>query len=183
MHATGNSSADVAMEWLFAHMEDADIDSPLVLSSDAAPAVDPEKMSLVEMMGFAPAQARQALKETGGDVERAVDWLFNHPDAQGEEESAAGVDSASPKELPGKSELPANFQLQSIICHKGASVHTGYVFQNKPLHCFKFVIYSNTMTNSCIDTTLLSYASRSMTRHQRQNGCYTMTKRLLRLWT
>ena len=108
-------------------MEDADIDAPLVLSSAAAPAVDPEKMSLVEMMGFAPAQARQALKETGGDVERAVDWLFNHPDSQGEEESTATTDPAKPKELPGKSDLPANFELHSIICHKGASVHTGYV--------------------------------------------------------
>ena len=112
------------MEWLFAHMEDTDIDAPLVISSGAIPAVDPEKMSLVEMMGFAPAQARQALKETGGDVERAVDWLFNHPDAQGEDESTA-TDGASPKELPGNSDLPANFQLNSIICHKGGSVHTG----------------------------------------------------------
>jgi len=107
-------------------MEDADIDAPLVLNSGIAPEIDPEKVSLVEMMGFAPAQARQALKETGGDVERAVDWLFNHPDAQGEESAPVAV-NAGPKELPGKGNLPANFELHSIICHKGASVHTGYV--------------------------------------------------------
>jgi ubiquitin carboxyl-terminal hydrolase 5/13 len=35
-------------------------------------------------MGFSAPQARQALKETGGDMERAVDWLFSHPDAQGD---------------------------------------------------------------------------------------------------
>jgi ubiquitin carboxyl-terminal hydrolase 5/13 len=35
-------------------------------------------------MGFSAPQARQALKETAGDMERAVDWLFSHPDAQGD---------------------------------------------------------------------------------------------------
>jgi ubiquitin carboxyl-terminal hydrolase 5/13 len=35
-------------------------------------------------MGFNAPQARQALKETGGDMERAVDWLFSHPDAPGD---------------------------------------------------------------------------------------------------
>jgi ubiquitin carboxyl-terminal hydrolase 5/13 len=82
-------------------------------------------------MGFGPPQARQALKETGGDMERAVEWLFNHPDAQGDfgdGPTAAGGDDAAtagPKELPGSSTLPAEFQLNSIICHKGTSVHTG----------------------------------------------------------
>lgn len=35
-------------------------------------------------MGFSAPQARQALKETGGSMERAVDWLINHPDASGD---------------------------------------------------------------------------------------------------
>ncbi|KAH8589449.1 ubiquitin carboxyl-terminal hydrolase [Bisporella sp. PMI_857] len=134
LHATGNSSADAAMEWLFGHMEDPDIDEPLVLTSASSVAdIDPAKISLVSEMGFAPAQARQALRETGGDVERAVEWLFNHPDAQGEDESAAPdasktltSSSGTPKELAGKSELPAEFQLNSIVCHKGSSVHTGH---------------------------------------------------------
>ncbi|KAG9242536.1 hypothetical protein BJ878DRAFT_514899 [Calycina marina] len=125
LHATGNSGADSAMEWVFAHMDDADIDDPLVTAGNSASTADPGKVSMVEAMGFTAKQARQALKETGGDLERAVDWLFNHPEANGEDESAATAD-AGPKALPGKSELPANFQLNSIICHKGASVHTGH---------------------------------------------------------
>ncbi len=36
---TNNASADAAMEWLIAHMEDADIDAPLVTAS--APAAKP----------------------------------------------------------------------------------------------------------------------------------------------
>jgi ubiquitin carboxyl-terminal hydrolase 5/13 len=77
-------------------------------------------------MGFNAPQARQALKETGGDVERAVDWLFSHPEAQGdfEDDTAPAVDNGL-KELPGTSDLPSQFQLSSIICHKGSSVHTG----------------------------------------------------------
>jgi ubiquitin carboxyl-terminal hydrolase 5/13 len=128
LHATGNSDANAAMEWLFQHMEDPDIDAPLDLGGGAgtSTAADPEKIEMLGAMGFGPPQARQALKETGGDMERAVEWLFNHPDAQGEfgDEVTAASD-ASPKVLPGTSDLPAQFQLNSIICHKGSSVHTG----------------------------------------------------------
>jgi ubiquitin carboxyl-terminal hydrolase 5/13 len=28
--------------------------------------------------------------------------------------------------LPGSDKLPANFQLQSIVCHKGSSIHAGH---------------------------------------------------------
>jgi len=129
LHATGNSDANAAMEWLFAHMEDPDIDAPLDLGSGGAAksgTADPEQIETLGAMGFAPPQARQALKETGGNMEQAVEWLFNHPDAQGVFEDEAPVaDNAGPKELPGKSDLPAKFQLDSIVCHKGASVHAG----------------------------------------------------------
>jgi ubiquitin carboxyl-terminal hydrolase 5/13 len=127
LHATGNADANTAMEWLFAHMEDADIDVPLDLGDGSATSdvASLEKIEMLGNMGFAPPQARQALKETGGDVERAVDWLFSHPDAQGEFEDDTAAIADAPKELPGTSELPAQFQLNSIICHKGASVHTG----------------------------------------------------------
>jgi ubiquitin carboxyl-terminal hydrolase 5/13 len=94
LHATGNSDADAASNWLFEHMEDPDIDQPLDLggeSSGSVPAVDPEKIEMLAGMGFSAPQARQALRETGGDVERAVDWLFSHPDAQGEFEGNSSV--------------------------------------------------------------------------------------------
>ncbi|EMR87032.1 putative ubiquitin carboxyl-terminal hydrolase 14 protein [Botrytis cinerea BcDW1] len=130
MHATGNSDANAAMEWLFAHMEDADIDVPLDLSSGKAPSAtaDPEKIEMLGAMGFGPPQARKALKETNGDMERAVEWLFSHPDDQGEfEDEAAAVNSDVTKEdPPGSTTLPATFQLQSIICHKGSSIHAGH---------------------------------------------------------
>ncbi|KAI1177250.1 ubiquitin carboxyl-terminal hydrolase 14 [Nemania sp. FL0916] len=130
LHATGNSDANMAMEWLFAHMDDEGIDDPLELAHGSAgqsSTADPEKIETLGAMGFNAPQARKALKETNGDVERAVEWLFSHPDDQGdfgEEGNAAAQTRAS---LPaGTADLPANFQLQSIVCHKGTSIHAGH---------------------------------------------------------
>jgi ubiquitin carboxyl-terminal hydrolase 5/13 len=129
LHATGNSDANAAMEWLFGHMEDPDIDEPLNLggaSSGPASTADPEKIEMLGAMGFGAPQAKKALKETGGDVERAVEWLFSHPDDQGLFDDAADESGpAAPKELAGSATLPATFQLQSIACHKGTSIHAG----------------------------------------------------------
>jgi len=110
-------------------MEDPDIDLPLDVgpSVNASESVDFEKIEALGQMGFGPPQARKALKETGGDLERAVDWLFNHPDEQGDfEEEKADQTENSPKGQHGSDKLPAKFQLQSIICHKGASIHAGH---------------------------------------------------------
>lgn len=129
LHATGNSDANAAMEWLFAHLDDADIDAPLDLSagSGGAGTADPEKIEMLGAMGFGAPQAKKALRETGGDVERAVEWLFSHPDDQGimEDESLSEAADKSQKELAGSAALPAQFQLQSIVCHKGTSIHAG----------------------------------------------------------
>jgi ubiquitin carboxyl-terminal hydrolase 5/13 len=135
LHATGNQDPEAAMNWLFAHMEDPDIDVPLSLpgtsASKPAAAADPAKVAMMADMGIMATQAKKALRETGGDVERAIDWVFSHPDDPGEMESdsaAAAPAASEPKALAGREDLPANFRLQSIVCHKGASIHAGYVW-------------------------------------------------------
>ncbi|RDA84370.1 hypothetical protein CP532_2577 [Ophiocordyceps camponoti-leonardi (nom. inval.)] len=124
LHATGNSDANAAMEWLFAHMEDADIDAPLDLGGGGASvAADPAKIEMLGAMGFDAPRAGKALKETGGDVERAVEWLFNHPGDVVEDEAAAAAAAGEPA---GSASLPAEYQLRSLVCHKGTSIHAGH---------------------------------------------------------
>lgn len=134
LHATGNSDAEAAMNWLVDHMDDPDIDTPVDLvgaSSASGPSasVDPESIAAIEAMGISTPQARKALKETGGDVSRAVDWVFSHFDDPGDfgEDDAAMEAPATEgeKAVAGNADLPATFRLQSIVCHKGASIHTG----------------------------------------------------------
>ena len=140
LHATGNAEVEVAMNWLFAHMEDPDIDTPVDLSAGADPGsgsstsrgITQESIDTLGAMGISVSQARKALKETHDDVNRALDWVFSHPDDPGDsgedEASAQSQPGDAPKEqaMAGSSDLPANFQLSSIVCHKGASIHAGH---------------------------------------------------------
>ncbi|PPR03548.1 hypothetical protein CVT24_007596 [Panaeolus cyanescens] len=130
--ATGNGSdAEAAMEWLFGHMEDPDIDDPIPppggagASSANEPSAD--QIAMLADMGFTSAQAKKALQETGGNAERAVEWLFNHPDDTGDEAPTTTTSSSSSSDtLPGSKSTPARYQLKGFISHKGPSVHSGH---------------------------------------------------------
>ncbi|TFK48016.1 ubiquitin carboxyl-terminal hydrolase 14 [Heliocybe sulcata] len=129
--ATGNSDAEAAMEWLFGHMEDPDIDAPLqpATSSASGPGPSAEQIGMLAEMGFTQAQAKKALRETGGNAERAIEWLFSHPDDTGEEvppTSDASESASTSKRVPGTSQLPAKYGLKAFISHKGPSVHSGH---------------------------------------------------------
>jgi hypothetical protein len=69
---------------------------------DASSAADPRKIEMLGSMGFDIPQARKALKETSGDIERAVEWLFNHPDELGDFEEDTPANGSTVKELLGQ---------------------------------------------------------------------------------
>lgn len=128
LYHTGNADPEAATSWLFSHMEDPDIDEPLKLEekSTSSSAADPEQIEMLANMGFSAAQARQALRETGADVERAVDWLFSHPEATGEDESSQVTEQVPAPQAQAEDSRPADYRLQSIVCHKGSSIHAGH---------------------------------------------------------
>lgn len=127
LQATGNSDAEAAMNWLFAHMDDPDIDQPIAASSaqSGASQQDPEKIAQLGEMGIDAAKAAKALAATGGDVNRALDWVFSHPDDPGDNAADSDKAQGEAQEPPGTANTPARYQLRSIVCHKGSSVHAG----------------------------------------------------------
>ncbi|TPX62342.1 hypothetical protein PhCBS80983_g00547 [Powellomyces hirtus] len=121
--ATGNNGAEIAMAWLFEHMDDPDIDAPIRASaagSGAGGASEGDIQQLTDM-GFTAAQAERALKETSNNMERAVDWLFSHADSMEVSESSAADDRPSQPD-----NRPAKYQLVAFISHKGTSTHCGH---------------------------------------------------------
>ncbi|KAK4048706.1 ubiquitin C-terminal hydrolase Ubp14 [Microbotryomycetes sp. JL221] len=129
--ATGNQNAELAMNWLFEHMEDADIDAPLPLTTSTtaqtkseATEASPEQVAMLCDMGFTSQQATKALRQTNGDANRAVEWLFSHPDDDGSEQQD---DSSNNNKIElGSKELPALYRLKAFVSHKGPSVHSGH---------------------------------------------------------
>lgn len=131
--ATGNTGdAEAAMNWLFSHMEDADIDDPIdfkaLTSSSSAQAAGPDT-SMLEEMGFTKAQATKALRLNGNNPEIAVAWLFENSGDPGDE-PGLDVDAAGPssgegeksKVVGGSSNLPAKYIIKSFVSHKGVSL-------------------------------------------------------------
>lgn len=63
-------------------------------------------------------------------MERAVEWLFSHPDDEGSiPEVSFSNSEAKPSTALGKfgdRELPARYKLRAFISHKGPSVHSGH---------------------------------------------------------
>ncbi|WVR09107.1 hypothetical protein IAU60_006169 [Kwoniella sp. DSM 27419] len=129
--ATGNSDAEVAMGWLFEHMEDPDIDSPIqpsATSNAAGSEPSADQIAMIADMGFTPQQAKKALRESDGNPERAIEWLFSHPDDSGEETDPipSGNATTTVQDVGGSPNLPAQYRLKAFISHKGPSVHSGH---------------------------------------------------------
>ncbi|KAL2844294.1 hypothetical protein BJY01DRAFT_215023 [Aspergillus pseudoustus] len=130
LYLTGNSDMEAAMNWLLSHMDDPDIDEPInkkqPAENAAGHAQDPLKIAQLNEMGIDNARARRALAATDGDINRAIDWVFSHPDDIAEPIDGQQLNSGGQTMTPGSDAIPATYQLRSIICHKGSSIHAGH---------------------------------------------------------
>ncbi|QLL32171.1 hypothetical protein HG536_0C03390 [Torulaspora globosa] len=126
LHASGNVETEPAMNWLFEHMDDPDLDVPLTLSKKAAHVpnqVDQESLDNMTAMGLDPKLCRKALILHNGDVSRSVEWVFCHMDDDGELPRGTAPDTEA--ETHGHP-TPAPYKLVAIVCHKGNSAHSGH---------------------------------------------------------
>ena len=136
--ATGNSSAEGAAEWVFAHMEDPDFNDP-VLPVEAASAEvpsaegpNPESLMMLTSMGFTEVHAAAALKACDGNIERAADWLFSRADDL--DAAVAEVNSASAGQSVGATSAseskcldgPGRYELFGIVSHMGGNTGCGH---------------------------------------------------------
>ncbi|RMZ92386.1 hypothetical protein DV736_g394, partial [Chaetothyriales sp. CBS 134916] len=129
LRLTGNSDVEAAMQWLFTHMDDdGGGDEDVAEAPKTAGDAYSEQIETLAQMGISAPQARKGLRMCNGDVERAVDWVFSHLDDPGDAEETGSVAStcAVPKPEVRGSTDESSFELQSIICHKGTSVHAGH---------------------------------------------------------
>jgi ubiquitin carboxyl-terminal hydrolase 5/13 len=136
--AVNNSGAEAASNWLFAHMEDPDINDPVVdtpaTAAGATPAAvahDPMVVAQLASMGFDDARVNYALTETKGDMERALDWLFSHADdplpVPGPAPVGAVVAAAAAAAAgPALSDGPGRFELSAFMTHLGTSTGCGH---------------------------------------------------------
>ena len=125
--AVENASAEAATNWLFAHMEDANINDPLPASapapSSSSSSTDPSPDDIANLasMGFDPTRCKHALKQCGNNAERAVEWLFSHMDEDIQMEEAPANEQTPHKKEEGHSHENEREMRSSI--GMGSTVH------------------------------------------------------------
>ncbi|KAJ2233934.1 ubiquitin C-terminal hydrolase Ubp14 [Coemansia sp. RSA 1722] len=134
---TGNCGAEAAMNWIFEHMDDPDIDVADEPSAHSAatgsdnPSVDPEAVEQLMAMGFDRVRVEKELVNAGGDPNRALDRLLNFDGDSGDAGAdASDVAMASPAVAGDESETASKFELTGFVSHKGSSVHCGHYIAN-----------------------------------------------------
>ncbi|NXF02087.1 UBP13 hydrolase, partial [Smithornis capensis] len=152
VYYTGNLGAEVAFNWIIAHMEEPDFAEPLVIpafgevASSGAAALGavgldnqpPEEMvAIIISMGFQRNLALQALKATNNNLERALEWIFSHPDVEEEIEPVldtmdmdnnanANILAETGAEGPRIKDGPGRYELFGFISHMGTSTMSGH---------------------------------------------------------
>ncbi|KAL0320716.1 UNVERIFIED_CONTAM: Ubiquitin carboxyl-terminal hydrolase 14 [Sesamum radiatum] len=122
--STSNAGVEEAMNWLLNHMNDPDIDEPIGQVQKSAPYIDPSKVDTLISFGFDEEIARKALQASGGDIEKATEWIFNPPSGitnmdTTPSSSGTEVDAALP-------DGQGRYRLIGLVSHIGTSTHCGH---------------------------------------------------------
>jgi ubiquitin carboxyl-terminal hydrolase 5/13 len=137
-HTRDANDAEAAVNWCVAHMEDSDFNTPFEMPGSAAkktapvsstPAnkvYDEEKIGCIVPLGFTRAQAIKALEATGMNVERAVDWIFNHPDELMDTSTDTATTPATSASASAYNDGAGVYKLVGFISHMGTNANVGH---------------------------------------------------------
>ena len=140
--AVKNSSVEDASTWLFNHMEDADINSPIVsdeTSSTSNQSFDEMTVAQLVSMGFEDKRVKYALTETNGDADRALDWLFSH---------AEDILPSQSNVVESINCTSGRFALASFITHLGTSTGCGHYVAHVN-HDNEWIYYNDSKVSTC----------------------------------
>ncbi|KAL4201858.1 hypothetical protein AMTRI_Chr02g260840 [Amborella trichopoda] len=151
---TSNVGVEEAMNWLLAHMEDPDIDTPISQEVEGAgnllAAVDEMCLQTLVSFGFSPDLARKALMSSGGDVEKATDWIFSHPDASATMDMDATSSETEPTSDQGLPDGDGRYKLMAFVSHMGTSTHCGHYVAHV-LKDGRWVIFNDKKVAASVD--------------------------------
>ncbi|EMS64663.1 Ubiquitin carboxyl-terminal hydrolase 14 [Triticum urartu] len=123
---TSNAGIEEAMNWLLSHTGDPDINEPI--SQDPMPAedtIDEASLQTLVSFGFPEDVSRMALKASGGNIERATEWVFSHLEAS----SSVSADSSTNNVKDDDSNISdgsGRYKLMAFVSHMGTSTHCGH---------------------------------------------------------
>uniref|UniRef100_A0A7N6BGW2 Ubiquitin carboxyl-terminal hydrolase 13 n=1 Tax=Anabas testudineus TaxID=64144 RepID=A0A7N6BGW2_ANATE len=163
VYYTGNMGPEMAFNWIIAHMEEPDFAEPLTLPSmmDPGPSTSDnpegatpmgssppeESIAILTSMGFPRTHSIRALKATNNNLERALDWIFTHPEEEEESDALSDMADTEPNDNafsnatshsdstlspdretsgPRVKDGPGRYELFAFISHMGASTMSGH---------------------------------------------------------
>jgi len=143
VHNTKNTGVDAAMAWVMEHMSDPDFNDPFEIrgAKKKEVAVSEENAAMVMSMGFSAEMAKVALRNTDNNVERAIEWIFSHPDGEDPTSEQSQGDPAVTQTL---TDGASRYELAGFISHMGSSPQCGhYVCHIKDKNLGRWVIYND----------------------------------------
>ncbi|KAL6202238.1 hypothetical protein ACLB2K_025947 [Fragaria x ananassa] len=147
---TSNAGVEEAMNWLLSHMDDPDIDAPISQGGGQI-VVDQSKVDMLISFGFQEDIARAALKASGGDIEKATDWIFNNPGASVSTDMDATTSDTTPTSADlGLPDGGGRYRLIGIVSHIGTSTLCGHYVA----HIFKdgrWVIFNDAKVGASVN--------------------------------
>lgn len=130
LYATGNIETEPAMNWLFGHIEDPNINEPFIppqATQNQSPSSSANQEAIDSMiaMGLDPKLCKKALILNNGDVSASVNWVFNNLDDD-KTLPQEGSSTSEPESTSLGHPSPSPYKLMAVVCHKGNSAHSGH---------------------------------------------------------